>query len=994
MSKETDSVAMVSAARKNGQARWGDGNEIAPRDCSSTARPQSNTAQDSSTERATALLTGVAEAARRLLAIDDFDTAVNKALEAIASSASIDRIYIFENHVELATRREFADCPYEWTATGVAAMREIPKQYPFFYEDVGFENWLSELKQGRTVQKLTRELSALGQAKQEKEGRVLSLLTVPIFVEGEYWGLVGFDDCTTERVWEAAEIAALETAAATFAAALQRRGSVATLRSRDELLDSVNAAAQCLVANENLAEAVPEALRILGEGTGQDRVYVFENAYPRELDELFWALAYEWNSPKGTPIANIADQFPFPASAFPEELVSLPLERGEATQFLTRELEGVAAEANEDVLTQSSIVVPISVNGAYWGSVGFDDCTTERVWSESEIAVLETAAACIGSAIERDRTQKARMDEIEAHNQALEERDRILQATAEAANGLLAGTDFELSVNQSLEIIGQGLDTDRVAILEYIESTADGSTGYVETVYEWNSVHVAMPQSEHPDLIRQSVEGAEDIIQLLEAGQSFGGLIDEVPLPETIKQPLKESGAQSTYSIPILIEGDLWGAVGIDDCRVARQRSEAELSILKTTAACLGDAIQQERDRQSRIAEVQAHNQALAERDRILEATAAAANVMLTEGDFDTAVNKALKIIGEGLDVDRVGLMKHFATSDGCSSYHQEIYECVKEGLHRQMDHPELFRISDSGIEFVVEKLVRGEVFGGVAREMPEPFRSGQQELGVLSTYAIPILVSDCYWGIIALDDCHNETRRSEAELEALMTLANCIGSAIEQEQVKQARIAESEAHNQALAERDRILEATAVAANVMLTDDDFDSAVNRALQIVGEGLEVDRVSLWQYFDAPVPQGNAYTEGLYEWTAEDIPVQIEHPELARISDEGVEFIIETLRAGRIFGGVVEELPEPFRSIQLKAQVKSIYNVPFFVSNSFWGFISFDDCHKLTRRSEAELEALRTLANCIGSAIEQDLTQKAREAAERRAIIEQERASSC
>ena len=130
------------------------------------------------------------------------------------------------------------------------------------------------------------------------------MLTVPIFIKGEYWGNFGFDDCTTERVWSEAEIAVLETAAASFAGALQRRDNVLaleatnqTLQGQDVLLTSANAAAQCLVANEDLAEAIPAALRILGEGTRQDRVYIFENTYADASEEVLWNIPYEWVAP-------------------------------------------------------------------------------------------------------------------------------------------------------------------------------------------------------------------------------------------------------------------------------------------------------------------------------------------------------------------------------------------------------------------------------------------------------------------------------------------------------------------------------------------------------------------------------------------------------------------------------------------------------------------------------------------------------------------------
>jgi PAS domain S-box-containing protein len=52
---------------------------------------------------------------------------------------------------------------------------------------------------------------------------IRSMILVPIFVEGAWWGFIGFDDCVKEREWSAAEIDALKAAASTLGAALQRQ---------------------------------------------------------------------------------------------------------------------------------------------------------------------------------------------------------------------------------------------------------------------------------------------------------------------------------------------------------------------------------------------------------------------------------------------------------------------------------------------------------------------------------------------------------------------------------------------------------------------------------------------------------------------------------------------------------------------------------------------------------------------------------------------------
>ncbi len=55
----------------------------------------------------------------------------------------------------------------------------------------------------------------------------------------------------------------------------------------------------------------------------------------------------------------------------------------------------------------SILMVPLFVNKKPWGFIGFDDCEQERVWSDIEIAALESAAGVIGGAIEREYSKQA-----------------------------------------------------------------------------------------------------------------------------------------------------------------------------------------------------------------------------------------------------------------------------------------------------------------------------------------------------------------------------------------------------------------------------------------------------------------------------------------------------------------------------------------------------------------------------------------------------------
>ena len=68
------------------------------------------------------------------------------------------------------------------------------------------------------------------------ETETLSLLSVPIMVDGMIWGALGFDDCCRERVWDKMEIELLKSATALIAEAIERARAEGKLRERDSQL--------------------------------------------------------------------------------------------------------------------------------------------------------------------------------------------------------------------------------------------------------------------------------------------------------------------------------------------------------------------------------------------------------------------------------------------------------------------------------------------------------------------------------------------------------------------------------------------------------------------------------------------------------------------------------------------------------------------------------------------------------------------------------------
>jgi len=568
----------------------------------------------------------------------------------------------------------------------------------------------------------------------------------------------------------------------------------------NHLLKATAELTNALLSDENLDRGVNKALKILGASGESDRLTVMKH-YSDLTGKTpgYVIVKYEWLS-TGTVSQINHSQLHCVSYDGIEECLHL-FTVGKHWGGLLKIMPEPFRSGQQKLEVKATYAIPIMVNGEYWGILGFDFCETARELCDAEIAVLKTAATCIGSAIQREyercaKEKAERASLLEQHQaKELNNRNNLLNLTANAAQALLDNENLTTAIANALQIIGEGIDTDRVAVMEHHEDSTGESLGYVKMLFEWHSAS-AVSQLKHPKLHKLDYKGVESWYELFNRGEAVGGIVSE--LPEPIRSTQAEIGVKSLYSVPITIHGKYWGLVGFDDCREAKQRNESEISILKTIAACIGSAIKQSRIRssreetqrnieleQQRVTQLEESNQILSLRDKWLEATANAANKLLEITNLDEGINAALKMLGQSLDCDRVMVMQHFEDFQGSVSL---LYEWDSPYATSQISHPKLNKISSKGIEDWFIKLKAGEWIGGTIDELKEPFRSGQIELGVKSTYSVPIFVNNIYWGAIGIDFCQEQKRLTIAEIAVFKTAASCIGSAIYRTQIQKEK--------------------------------------------------------------------------------------------------------------------------------------------------------------------------------------------------------------
>jgi PAS domain S-box-containing protein len=157
---------------------------------------------------------------------------VRSVLHRLGEAAGVSRVYIFENYVG-EDGQVWATQRYEWVAPGVPAQIDNPVLRAIPYRDAGFARWEEVLGRGSPVYGNTADFPESERPEMRAE-EILSIVVVPIFVEGRWWGFIGFDDCSKEREWSVAEIDALKAATSTLGAALQRQVMEEDLRGSEE----------------------------------------------------------------------------------------------------------------------------------------------------------------------------------------------------------------------------------------------------------------------------------------------------------------------------------------------------------------------------------------------------------------------------------------------------------------------------------------------------------------------------------------------------------------------------------------------------------------------------------------------------------------------------------------------------------------------------------------------------------------------------------------
>jgi diguanylate cyclase (GGDEF)-like protein/PAS domain S-box-containing protein len=187
----------------------------------------------------------------------------------------------------------------------------------------------------------------------------------------------------------------------------ERRQASADVSYRDRLLHALTLSTAELVKGASYATSMPRLLAAVGDELAVDRLQVAQRADESESRPYGVVVVYGWQRTGVTQIdlkQMSADGFRAGHRAEVDAWLA-PVREGIPVTAQVADATGRVREMLLAGNTRSVLIMPIFVDGIYWGQLSVDDTHLVRAWTPVEIEAVKTFADVVGAMIARQRTE-------------------------------------------------------------------------------------------------------------------------------------------------------------------------------------------------------------------------------------------------------------------------------------------------------------------------------------------------------------------------------------------------------------------------------------------------------------------------------------------------------------------------------------------------------------------------------------------------------------
>ncbi len=384
-------------------------------------------------ERWRELLQALSTAAAELMRTSSWREVTPSILERLGQATDVSRVYLFQKHFNERNVLLVSQL-FEWSAPHATPQINNPSLQSFPLIEQGFQRWAEQLASNQVI---CGTISSFPETERQilEAQEIRSILVVPIFVEDEWWGFLGFDECRYERVWKSHEIQTLRLAAGLFGSSIRREIIQLEKEERQQILDVLQEIILLALQTQTLEDMAQTLVDHLAMLTGVE--HVFFTLWDEERKRVLPLAAY----------GKYRQIYPELASRLGQRtLTSSALELGQTlivpdtlnTPYLGPE---IAARFE----TRSMLTLPLIAEGQKLGALllGYSH---PHVFTPQEIAIGERTAALVSLVLLKFKA-------VERAKRQAQEAETLRQAGAAVASSLHSEAVIERILEELHKVI-------------------------------------------------------------------------------------------------------------------------------------------------------------------------------------------------------------------------------------------------------------------------------------------------------------------------------------------------------------------------------------------------------------------------------------------------------------------------------------------------------------------------------------------------------------